>query len=431
MPRLESELSAAAATAGADAAVSAHIDANSTAGAPAADPNAETTTPPPAGGTGAIDGDATAAATTTTAPDVTEIIATAGPTNAAPEPAAPGSIVAPTRQGDAPDEDGATPSDIDTDEIKDVFAQVDDFIEANNRCTLAASDSEYLEKIVNDLKSALGIDRDIDTFSDDVRNRELRNLSQSKAQEILDLGDDLGDIGDEGNSSDIQSKISCLSASALRESSPQAQYISYMENIRPLINGAIDNASSPQEKIAILSSFSTNSAFSNLMGSNEVVNALVQNEAQIATAVINCSAQADKTQCTQELQSGLAQMKTNQAQDPNNAILNDSIGIYEEWMTKLTGTSLTGGLTGTVGDILDDANLAPGAAPASTEAGTGEENAQDRVLKLATEAASRLAQDAARAAQANSNRRSQEIRAHQGSVPMLNDVVTPEQMSLQ
>ncbi len=421
-------LAAADASAAADAAISAHIDANSvTPAAPAVseDEEEEEAVAPAAGGAGAIDGDATAPVDvdpTVTPTDVTEVTANTDP-EVEPEPVA-GSIVAPTRQGEAPGREASTPSDIDSDEIKAVFTKIDDFIDANNRCTLAASDSEFLEEVANDLKAALGIDRDIDKFSDDVRNREIRNLSQDKAETIIALGDDLDDIGDEGNNSDIQSRISCLSASALRESSPEAQYLSYMENIRPLINGSIDGASSPQEKIAVLNSFSTNSAFGNLLNSNEVVRALVQAEAQIATKVIECSAQQDKTACTAELQAGLTQLEAHQAQNPS-AVTNDTVGIYKEWMSKLTATGTTGALgSGTISDILDDANLTPGAGV--TDADTGE-NEQDGVLRMAKQLSAQMAREA----QAGSNRRSQVITPHQGAIPMLNDAVTDEQMSLQ
>ncbi len=420
-------LAAADSNAAADAAISSHIDANSIApsAAASADEEEEATTPA-AGDTGAIDGDATAPVDedpTATPPDVTEVTANTDP-EVAPEPAA-GSIVAPTRQGEGPGRETSTPSDIDSDEIKAVFTKIDDFIDANNRCTLATSDSEFLEEVANDLKEALGIDRDIDNFSDDVRNREIRNLSQDKAETIIALGEDLDDIGDEGNDSDIQARISCLSASALRESSPEAQYLSYMENIRPLINGSIDGASSPQEKIAVLNSFSTNSAFGNLLNSNEVVRVLVQAEAQIATKVIECSAQQDKTACTAELQAGLTQLEAHQAQNPS-AVTNDTVGIYKEWMSKLTGPGLTGALgSGTISDILGDANLTPGAAAGGTDAEG--ENEQDGVLRMAKQLSAQMAREA----QAGSNRRSQVITPHQGAIPMLNDAVTDEQMSLQ
>ncbi len=305
----------------------------------------------------------------------------------------------------------------DKDKIKKIFLKTDNLIKKNNHCLLSADNAETLDEIIIELKESLNVDRKITTFSSSVRNHEIRSLNQEKIEEILDLSEDLDEISNEENSFDSVTKLSCFSRRAVKGTADE-QYILYMENIRPLLSAALDGSSSPEESTALLTAINTDSSFKNLQNSNENIKNIFQIENLAASAVLACSSQVNKTLCIQEIKEDVVKLETAQAQKQNNIILNDSIVIYKEWLSKLAMETQEedNGKINIVDQILKGTGHKTSVITPTIN------NTQDEILEVARKANERL-NKMAKSLEFGADARSRVIAPHKGSIPMLGDEV--------
>ncbi len=304
----------------------------------------------------------------------------------------------------------------DKDKIKEIFLKTDRFTKENNRCLLSANGVEILGEVRGELKEVFDIDREIKSFKSNIRNQEIKNLSQEKVEQILDLDESLSEINGERNSSNsAAAKLSCFSKRAMKGTADE-QYISYMKNIRPFLAGALDGSNSSEDSAMLLNAINTDSSFENLRNSNENIKSMFQVENLAASTVLACSSQADRTLCTQGIKADIAKLEAVQAQDHSNVILNDSIVIYKEWLSKLTVANEVIEGESAIDKILGNTDHKLSVEPVVSTGG------QVKLLEAAKRANERL-RNMVKEPQRGASARSRVITPYQGAIPMLDDQV--------